>query len=1100
MSDAREVFEEFLKSGPLSADRIELFCRDHPQHAVALRARWDAYARMNELLDGVGREAHSNAPEMRGTRYEIRGEIAHGGMGRVLEVWDHELRRTLAMKVLREDRTGSSAQNRSRLLNEAQILGQLEHAGIVPIHEVGCDADGKPYFTMLRVRGIPLTQVFGEVGGPDAERGLTRVVGMLLRVCQAMAHAHAKGVIHRDLKPANVMVGAFGEVFVMDWGLAKARGRAGDVDIRLRKASVTLAADTPDDDAGGTQDPWSRSVRTDRRAEQETDAPSPLLTMAGDVLGTPSYMAPEQAAGRIDEVDERSDIYSVGAMLYHLLSGRAPYTLCAESDEPQQILGAVLKGSPEPLRRGEGVPAELVAICDKAMAREPDGRYRTMEELTSELQAYLDGRVVSAYESGAVAAIRKWIRRNRALAAAVGASIVAVPVIASLGTYGMTKRSEAAENLRLFELLRYRVDLEEAQAAADALYPAWPENVTAMESWIAEHGEPLRLAHEVTERSRLEVSQAQQLFHFDGVDDHVVIAHATGLNPTPGGFTCEFWMKGTPAGELCVALDKSHGFFDNTGWAFQSGPEGTEIGFLVAGGGSLPYVNSIGLAPLGANLDGAWHHMAATWNGSTLRLYQDAEFQDECPLSGLANNTRDLFLGAAWCGGVTGRFFHGELADVAVHASALTPDVFAETVRRGPPQGLASDPVARAHPSTVALWRGRGDARDALGRYHGIVRGDVFPEGDVDAGGEQRRFLASTLRDLAADLDWFARHPDGALLDVQRRLDWARRVEELSLERHTERWQEARAAIAAADGIVASELYARVPIDLDPQMGLVPIGMNPATKLWEFYHLRTSADPEHIPTHTADGEIRIEVEHGIVFVLIPGGPFGMGASPDPNEAGYDTLAQPGETPVQRVQLDPFFLARHELTKTQWSRVTHTSRGDDTYPVHDVSWVTCKQLMDRLGLALPTEAQWEYSARAGSVTPWWSGAQPADLLGVANVADLSAWRADKRWPGIELDFDDGVAAHLRVGAMRANPWGLHEVHGNVLEWCHDDFVAYETPTRAGDGYRFSGGVGWKAARGGAFDLPAVKARSASRAPHQSWHRAENLGLRAARVLR
>jgi serine/threonine protein kinase len=446
--NAQHVFDAFLdgEEEP-SRSSLEAVCHRHPEHAEELRNLWGAYTRAAALADRVRPpRAPASVPA---DRYRVRGEIAHGGMGRVLEVWDTELRRTLAMKVLRSrpDRTELGGvlfdRHTSRLVNEAQVLGQLEHPGIVPIHELGTDEAGHPYFTMLRVRGRPLTEIFEDVRAERNGWSMTRAVGVLLRVCEAMAHAHSKGVIHRDLKPANIMVGPFGEVFVMDWGLAKARGVSGAADLRLREAAFSAPSKAPSDGRDGPL-----SVRTDRRDQVESDSVSPLMTMDGDVVGTPAYMSPEQADGRLELVDERSDVYGVGATLYHLLTGARPYA-SHTADVPRQLLAVVrTEGPPALSATAPDAPVELIAICEKAMARERVRRYETMKSLADDLHAWVEGRVVRAHRTGPWAELFKWTMRHRVPVAL----LTLLAVVASTSTVVFAILYRRSEELRVSEL------------------------------------------------------------------------------------------------------------------------------------------------------------------------------------------------------------------------------------------------------------------------------------------------------------------------------------------------------------------------------------------------------------------------------------------------------------------------------------------------------------------------------------------------------------------------------------------------------------------------------------------------------------------------
>ena len=235
------------------------------------------------------------------SRYQLKGEVARGGMGAILKVWDEDLRRDLAMKVvLGKQGEGSTPavdeRTLSRFLEEAMVTGQLDHPGVVPVHELGVDSEGRVYFTMRLVKGRDLKAIFDLVKTGEEGWNRTRALGVLLKACEALGYAHAKGVVHRDLKPANIMVGRDGEVYVMDWGLAKVRGRKDTRDLRMKLADSSS----------------QKSLRTLRRDEVEETPGSPLVTMDGAVVGTPSFMSPEQGRGDVDLVDERSDVTITG--------------------------------------------------------------------------------------------------------------------------------------------------------------------------------------------------------------------------------------------------------------------------------------------------------------------------------------------------------------------------------------------------------------------------------------------------------------------------------------------------------------------------------------------------------------------------------------------------------------------------------------------------------------------------------------------------------------------------------------------------------------------------------------------------------------------
>ncbi len=354
-------------------------------------------------------------------RYSPRGEIARGGMGVVQRMWDSDLRRNLAMKVMlpRKFRRGardSAGESRqiARFLEEAQITGQLDHPGIVPVHELGLNDAGQLYFTMRLVRGRDLRAIFELVHDEREGWTVARALGVIQRVCDAMAYAHSKRVIHRDIKPSNIMVGRFGEVYVMDWGLAKVMGRKDMHDLRPAVEGAETVS----------------HVHTDRQDDNEQLPDSPLQTVDGTVVGTPSYMSPEQAKGQDEHIGPHSDIYSVGALLYHLLSGQMPYVEPGERVSPYTLLNAVREGPPTPIHQiDRRVPPELVAICEKAMARDATARYPTMQHMADDLRAFLEGRVVRTYETGALAEARKWVVRNKGSAAVLAMAFLALAVL-----------------------------------------------------------------------------------------------------------------------------------------------------------------------------------------------------------------------------------------------------------------------------------------------------------------------------------------------------------------------------------------------------------------------------------------------------------------------------------------------------------------------------------------------------------------------------------------------------------------------------------------------------------------------------------------------
>jgi serine/threonine protein kinase/formylglycine-generating enzyme required for sulfatase activity len=352
-------------------------------------------------------------------RYKELGLLGRGGMGKVLLVHDRDLKREVAMKMLLSKR-GDSVHEEAllRFIEEAQANGQLEHPNIVPVHDIGINREGQLYFTMKRIRGQSLKQVIRSraldqallngTGTYREEYSSRRLVETLIDICQGVAFAHSRGVVHRDLKPANVMLGDFGEVLVVDWGLARVKGS------RLEDGETD-----------------EQQVVTSR-AEENNE-----LSIAGEVRGTPNYMAPEQASGDIDAVDERTDVYALGALLFAILCGVSPY----KGVGPDMTLVAIIRGVAPVWGRGahgfQPIPRELKAICKKAMSSDPADRYPSADAMRADLEAYLDLKPVSALRLSPPRRIMKWALRNRSqvLTSVVTAALLSGLVAGSLVGY-----------------------------------------------------------------------------------------------------------------------------------------------------------------------------------------------------------------------------------------------------------------------------------------------------------------------------------------------------------------------------------------------------------------------------------------------------------------------------------------------------------------------------------------------------------------------------------------------------------------------------------------------------------------------------------------
>ncbi|MBI3817733.1 MAG: SUMF1/EgtB/PvdO family nonheme iron enzyme [Planctomycetes bacterium] len=412
-------------------------------------------------------------------KYRFRGRIETGGMGVVWRVWDRETRRNLAMKMMKQPTTRLRRQDSDpgqylqvrRFLDEAQITGQLDHPGVVPVHEIGVDASGRVFFTMKIVRGRDLKHIIEDAFHGRDGWTLRKIIQIMVRVCETMAYAHQKNVIHRDLKPGNIMVGRFGEVFVMDWGVARVLSSPDLHDLRIRENAQIEHS----------------TIQSSRRDIRESDPDSPLLTMDGSVLGTPAYMSPEQAMGLLESVGPRSDIYSIGAILYHLLTGHMPYVPHGARMGHRTLLGLVIQGPPLPIRaESNDAPPPLVAICEKAMARDPEHRFDSFEELAADLTAWLESRPIIAKPPSARETVVLFIRRNRAL---FGTSAAAASLLLSSALVFVWNldREVRAKSLAMRETQSYRDGLVARRLLRileNDLRPLMPREIASTAAWL----------------------------------------------------------------------------------------------------------------------------------------------------------------------------------------------------------------------------------------------------------------------------------------------------------------------------------------------------------------------------------------------------------------------------------------------------------------------------------------------------------------------------------------------------------------------------------------------------------------------------------------
>ncbi|MFT7618949.1 MAG: formylglycine-generating enzyme required for sulfatase activity/serine/threonine protein kinase [Planctomycetota bacterium] len=935
-------------------------------------------------------EIPEHAPTILVSEFKMLNVIGKGGMGVVFRALQPNLGREVAVKTMR-----SELKRRPELQNaficEAIVTALLNHPNIVPVHSMATSKEGLVSFSMKLVGGKPWSSLIHNKSDSDSPTLLGRHIEILRAVSHAVDFAHDKGILHRDLKPDNVMVGSFGEVLVMDWGLACGFGDRG-----------ATAADI-----------------LSQRSQHARDI--------DHIAGTPSYLAPEMALAMGSEFGPWTDVYLLGGLLHEILVKRPPH----QGPSIHVILASAAASVPPTFP--DLIPSGLQKICQKALSSNPGDRYQSVNEFLAALDEY-EGH----HES---------------------------EELATMARADVTRGREAKRGKRAYGFYN------QAIAGFRQALAVWPQNAEAAKDLAVVHR---CIAEIALERGDLGIAQ----INIEELEDKENLLELVQTKEDDRGEEKKAKRRQKVVLIATVAI--------------------VVVSLLVE------YI-LVSIQHTKAEKERAEKQQALDDFERMSDIKQLASARSDAAL--LWPPSKNIVEGLeSWLDRYRPLFERLEVHE----ATLLKIREFARPYDQ--------DQRAADYQSEYAELKRLKARRGAL---VATSQGAMLKEFDqriqkVEQAVQKRKswdfgedidksFMQETLSRLVEDLTLESGN-SGLLQSIKSRIQLAIEIESATVGRFATAWEE------TLTGVRASSNY---EVNVTPVVGLIPLGKNPKTGLFEFLHWLSHKRGAPLPVRNSAGDFKVMAETGVILVLLPGSSFHMGSihpyKAALSDVNIDIHAAKDELPVHEVKLSPFLIGKYEVTQGQWQRLFGANPSfhlagtkvketliDATHPVEQVDWNAANDFAKRMGLSLPTESQWEFACRAGTNSPFSTGVTLEAHS--ANIADqgskdfyTSGWR-------FEEDYVDEYPVHAPVGSMTPNAFGLFDMHGNVFEWCQDWYGPYALDNiDEGTGLRHPLQRKTRVRRGGSFFDVAVYARSANRYRYSPEYRFDHLGFRVTAAL-